>query len=274
MRANLITAFADLRASEERHRKLFETMRQGVVYQDQEGQLIAANPAALDILGVEEKELLSRASSDEAWDVVREDGSRVPPEERPGIVALHTGRPVMNEVLSVYNPKTKKYHWQRVNAIPLMAEGETKPYQVHITFDDITQRRKARETLTRYASIISSTKDMMSFVDDRYVYQAVNDSYLIHHGKEREEIIGKSIPELMGADTFNAVVKPNFDRTLNGETINFQAWFDYPKAGRRYMNVTYNPFKDDTGKVNGVVVTVSDLTDLRNTEEELQRLRK
>jgi len=35
-----------LRASEEKHRTLFETMAQGVVYQDSNGRIVSANPAA------------------------------------------------------------------------------------------------------------------------------------------------------------------------------------------------------------------------------------
>ena len=35
-----------LRESEERYRTLFETMAQGVVYQDAEGKIISANPSA------------------------------------------------------------------------------------------------------------------------------------------------------------------------------------------------------------------------------------
>ena len=37
---------------EEKYRTLFETMVQGVVYQDAEGRIISANPAAEEILGL------------------------------------------------------------------------------------------------------------------------------------------------------------------------------------------------------------------------------
>jgi PAS domain S-box-containing protein len=42
----------ELEASEVRYRTLFETMAQGVVYQDGEGRIISANPAAERILGL------------------------------------------------------------------------------------------------------------------------------------------------------------------------------------------------------------------------------
>ena len=45
-------AAASLRESEERFRSLFETMTQGVIYQNAQGEIISANPAAERILGL------------------------------------------------------------------------------------------------------------------------------------------------------------------------------------------------------------------------------
>jgi CheY-like chemotaxis protein len=64
-----------LRASEARYRTLFETMAQGVVYQDAVGRIVEANPAAVRILGLPPEAMLGRLSSDRAWDAIREDGS-------------------------------------------------------------------------------------------------------------------------------------------------------------------------------------------------------
>jgi len=46
-----------LGASEEKHRLLFETMAQGVVYQDAEGVIISVNPAAERILGLTSEQM-------------------------------------------------------------------------------------------------------------------------------------------------------------------------------------------------------------------------
>ncbi|MCG8549584.1 MAG: PAS domain S-box protein, partial [Desulfobacterales bacterium] len=273
MRTHLINAFSELKTSEERHRKLFETMRQGVIYQESGGHILSANPAASQILGIDENRLASMTSYDSHWVLAREDGSPIPPGDQPGMIALKTGKAVMGEVLSVYNPRLKERRWLRVNAVPLIRNGETTPYQVHLTFDDITRWKKSRELINRYVQIISSTNDLMSFVDDLYIYRAVNDSYLKYHNKKCDEIIGFSIPDLMGTEVFESVVKPNFDRAMGGENINFQAWFDYPKMGRRYMSVTYSPFYEKKDIVNGVVVSAHDMTGIKLAEFEIRDLR-
>jgi PAS domain S-box-containing protein len=133
------------------------------------------------------------------------------------------------------------------------------------------ERQKAEKTLRRYEHIISSTNDLMSFVDKNYIYQAVNNAYLIAHAKKREEIIGFSVENLIGTEKFQNLVKANLDLTLNGERVKYQAWFEYAGIGRRFMDVTYYPFKDTHDEeINGVVVAVHDLTERKQTEEELK----
>jgi|GEM_PF-2281051 len=273
MRIHLINAFSELKISEERHRKLFETMPQGVIYQDPDGNILSINPAASKIFGLDEKRLMSTNHYDAHWEFFREDGTPVSPDAHPGMLALTTGKTIMDEVLRVYNPSKKADRWLKINAVPLIREQEAVPYQVHLTFDDITRRKQAQELIDRYVQIISSTNDLMAFIDNQYIYRAVNDSYLTYHGKKYEEIIGFPISTLMGSQIFESMVKPNFDRALDGETINFQRWFTYHEVGRRYMNVTYSPFYKEDDKVDGVVVSVNDLTEIKLAENEIRDLR-
>jgi PAS domain-containing protein len=84
----------ELRESEEKHRRLFETMSQGVVYQAANGAIVSANPAAERILGLSLDQMMGRTSSDPGWEATREDGSDFPGNEHPAMVALRTGEPV------------------------------------------------------------------------------------------------------------------------------------------------------------------------------------
>jgi PAS domain S-box-containing protein len=80
-----------LRDSEEKHRTLFDTMAQGVVYQDGNGKIVSANPAAERLLGLSLDQLLGRTSTDPEWHCIREDGTPFPGEEHPAMVSLRTG---------------------------------------------------------------------------------------------------------------------------------------------------------------------------------------
>jgi len=93
-----------LRESEERHRTLFESMAQGVVYHDADGHITAANPAAERIIGLTLDQMRGLTSMDPRWRALREDGSDLPGEEHPLTVARLTGKPVRDVVTAVFNP--------------------------------------------------------------------------------------------------------------------------------------------------------------------------
>ncbi|NLE08588.1 MAG: PAS domain S-box protein, partial [Dehalococcoidales bacterium] len=138
-----------LRESEEKYRTLFETMAQGVVYQDVDGKITAANKAAERILGLTVEQMTGRTSGDERWHAIHQDGTPFPGEDHPAMIALRTGAPVMNTLMGVFHPLENRYHWIVVNAIPLVQPEDKKPYQVYTTFMDITERYLAEEEIER-----------------------------------------------------------------------------------------------------------------------------
>jgi signal transduction histidine kinase len=145
-----------LARSERRHRLLFETMLQGVVYQDADGKILSMNPAAERILGKTPTEFLGRTSVDEEHHTIREDGSFFPGLEHPSMVSLRTGQEVRDVVMGVYNPWEEAYRWINITAVPLFRPGQDKPYQVYTCFDDITARRQAEQALRELNATLES----------------------------------------------------------------------------------------------------------------------
>jgi PAS domain S-box-containing protein len=136
-----------LQESEEKYRLLFETMAQGVVYLDAEGRILFANNAAERILGLSLDQMLGRKSIYPEWKTIHEDGSDFLGETHPVTVALRTGKKVNNVIMGVFNQLNENYTFISISAVPLFKNGETKPYQVYATFEDITERKQADDTL-------------------------------------------------------------------------------------------------------------------------------
>ncbi len=133
--------------------------------------------------------------------------------------------------------------------------------------EQISERKKAENTLRKYELIVSTTKDLLSLIDRKYIYQAVNNAYLEVHRKRHDLIIGHSISELMGAKVFKEKIKVNIDRSFKGEQINYKEWFDFDELGQRYMDVTYYPYFEVDGSVSAVVINSRDITeDIRMQE--------
>lgn len=136
-----------LEKSEKKFRTLFETMTQGVVYQNKKGEIISVNPAAEKILGLTLDQMLGRTSIDPRWKTIDKDGNKLPGEKHPSMITLQTGEAIKDTLLGVFNPITNDHVWILVNSTPQFKKGSTKPFQVYSTFLNITDRRKAEMEL-------------------------------------------------------------------------------------------------------------------------------
>lgn len=117
---------------------LYESMADGVVYQNADGYITRANPAAEHLLGLTLDQMQGRTSSDPRWHAIQADGSPFPAESHPAMVALKTGKNVENVEMGIFHPEKNKHVWILVNARPEFRQGETTPWQVYTTFTDIT----------------------------------------------------------------------------------------------------------------------------------------
>jgi PAS domain S-box-containing protein len=133
---------------------LFNTMPEGVVYEDALGMPILMNQAAEKISGLTLEHIQGFIPMPPDYHVIYPDGSLFPIEEHPTLVALRTGKPVMNEIMGLFNPSIEKYKWISLNAVPEFKPGEKHPHQVFATFTDITEQVEAEQKLKSQSELL------------------------------------------------------------------------------------------------------------------------
>ncbi|MBF0450886.1 MAG: response regulator [Candidatus Magnetomorum sp.] len=131
----------------------------------------------------------------------------------------------------------------------------------------IIQHERAEKQLRMYEKIVSATSDMIALIDTNYRYILVNASYVNAFGKQKDELISKTVEELFGEEMY-AQLQPKLNRCFKGETTVFETWYNYPQTGLRYMSVQYAPWVQD-GTIEHVVVSGRDITRLKRAEEQL-----
>jgi len=133
------------------------------------------------------------------------------------------------------------------------------------------QKERFHKTLRLYEKILASTSELMAFVDQRYIFQAVNEAYLQTYGQQREAIIGSSLTQVHGAMLFQNFLQPAVDWCLAGNSSKQQRWLQLPHTDRRcYMDVGFYPYRDEpNGEVSGVVLSWRDLTETMLLSEKL-----
>ncbi len=140
-----------LKAAVDRSRQFdvfFDGLQEGVVVQDENSNIIEANPNAADVLGLTLDQLLGRDSFDPNWRIFDETGAPLPPEMQPSNQALTTGKPVTNFIVGVELANGTQ-RWISINSQPYFRPDETRPYRTATTFIDITEKRERELELVR-----------------------------------------------------------------------------------------------------------------------------
>jgi PAS domain S-box-containing protein len=139
---------------------------------------------------------------------------------------------------------------------------------------DITERRRAEETLrakeTQVRLITDTAPVMLSQCSRDERFRFVNRMYAERLGLVPEQIVGKSITEILGKDA-SEIIRPHIQTALNGEPVEYETEIPYERIGRRFMHAAYVPEKDASGNVTGWVSAISDITDRKQTEEMLRQ---
>jgi diguanylate cyclase (GGDEF)-like protein len=172
-----------LARSEQTYRTLFETVHQGVVFQDTAGYIQSANPAAERILGLSIEQLQGRTSLDPRWHTIRPDGSPFPGEDHPAMVALRTGNPVYGVVMGVKNPLLEQPVWININATPVNARDTGELEYVYTVFDDISETVRLQQELE-----IRANQDFLTGVANRRYFFSQSSQALARAKRYNSEV--------------------------------------------------------------------------------------
>ncbi len=256
-----------LAESEERHRLLFETMSQGVVYQDADGRITSANPAAVRILGLTLDQMQGRTSVDPRWRAIHEDGSDFPGETHASMVALRTGKEVNNVIMGVFNPATDACRWISVNAIPQSRPGEDKPYRVYTTFADITERKRSedavRESEAQNQALIRAFPDILfvNRLDGEFL--AVHTSHPELLFAPPEAFLHRKVKEIMPKPLGDSLMKAFADAVGLGAVQELNYVLPVGGEDRHYEARVTRSTKDT------VITIVREVTERKRAEERI-----
>ncbi len=259
-----------LRAGEEKYRRLFETLSQGVVYHGADGGIVSANPAAERILGISVDQILSKTSMDPCWKMICEDGSSVFGTDHPAMIALRTGEKVGPVIRGVFHPEKNAHIWLDITAVPLFQPGDGKPSQVYATFEDITGRRKAEEEARaahqRLVTVLDSINALI-YVADMETHEIL---FINEHGRgDFGEIVGHKCWEVLQGELSGPCDFCTNPKLLDedGKPTGVYSWeFHNPKTGK-----WYHCFDRAIEWVDGRMVRLEsafDITERKRAEEE------
>ena len=264
-----------LEGSERKFRTMYETMALGVVYQDADGRVTAANPAAERILGLTLAQMQGREAADPRWGAIHEDGTDYPEDQNPAIVALRTGRPVHGAVMGINNPAQGR-RWIIIDAIPQTRPGESRPSEVFTTFKDVTEQREAERSLraieetvrrseARLRGILDATQESIWLFSRDAVVLLANAVALRRFGRTAEDVVGRRMEDILTPE-LAALRLAKLQQVVES---NQPVEFEDERAGMNFRHNFY-PVPDAAGRVVAVASFSRDITASRRNEARLR----
>ena len=110
---------------------------------------------------------------------------------------------------------------------------------------------------------------MTCYVDRDEVVRFLNKPLADFLEEPREAILGKSVREMMGEETY-ADRKALIDEALAGNRQFFVAEFEHPRRGKVAIQAEYVPWTGTDGSVSGVIMLVTDISEQATAERALK----
>jgi PAS domain S-box-containing protein len=178
-----------LRASESKHRSLFENSPVGIISVDTTGRILEVNPKLVELLGSPSPEATKTINMFE-----------FPPLIESGFADVFKQCISTGKTLSVEGPYISKWGRNSIFRVLLtpIKEGESGVLGCQAVIEDVTERKQAEESLRRnketLETILNNIPVMVAFLDSRSRHQYVNQSW--------RDTLGWTLEEAQNDDIF------------------------------------------------------------------------
>ncbi|MGC1905541.1 MAG: PAS domain S-box protein [Candidatus Acidiferrum sp.] len=247
--------------TEEFYCRIYQQVATGVAITNWQGVFQECNPAFCALIGYTEEELRT-------IDFV----SLIHPEDRQAdllqVRRLQVGEIPSFEIENRYIHKNGEPVWGRKFVSVLHGE-DGEPTHLIALVTNVTEGKRAQERLLEYERVVELLGDRIIVVDREYRYVMANAAFLNYRGFEKDQVIGHTVAEIVGKETFEANIKEQFDECFRGKVVQREVKYSYPKLGARNILASYFPIRGPLG-VDRIACVLRDITERKAAEEALR----
>jgi len=120
-------------------------------------------------------------------------------------------------------------------------------------------------------NIINNSRSMISVINREYIYEKVNLAFCNAHNVKDNQVVGRTLADIWGTQTFCDFIKNNIDKCFNnGDSIQYEASFETPVNGTRYFEVTFRPISVSGKEVTHLIAETLDIHDIKVKELQIR----
>jgi len=168
--------------------------------------------------------------------------------------------------------RTGRVRWVEASGA-IIRDSEGEALRSYGTVIDVTEQKliseRVRDSEAELRLITNVIPALISYVDRDERYRFVNDQYSKLFGIDKTAIVGRKLSSVLSPRSYKQL-QPLIERAFGGESFSIDSWVAYKGLGDRYVHVSYVPDFGPDRKVRGFYSFVSDLTDLRRSEDALK----
>jgi PAS domain S-box-containing protein len=186
---------------------------------------------------------------------------------------VYTGIPYHGrefEVIHSRNGNLEKIYVNFIYSPVTDSDGKRNGFAVVATeVTDLVQNRKNLEATQSHLKLLSDTVPAMIFyIDAEERYQSYNERFMNWFGVDSTEALGKTVKEFIGEKAYEKV-KPHLDVAYGGKQEFYEMMAPSRMNQMKWLQIVYTPYEVD-GKVVGVIVHASDITNIKNQQQLLE----
>ena len=176
---------------------------------------------------------------------------------------------IIEEVLSEHQK-----HELKVPDKPAKSDRVIEHMHTEVLTKKLDKKLHELQQQKEYMQLITDAMPVLiSHIDNEYRYQYVNKTYEDWYHISQAEINGKYVRDIVGERAFE-IIRPYIDRALQGEAVTFEALLPVDDGSERYIQAKYIPHNDEESDFSGFFELVSDITERKLSEQELQLYRE
>ncbi len=258
--------------SEARLKTAFDVLPVGAMLTDESGNILYVNPAGQQIWAGAKYVGIEQFGEYKAWWVST--GLPVEPDDWAIARAVRNGETSLNEELEI--ECFDGSHKLILNtAIPVRDE-QGQVHGVFVVNEDITQRKQAEQALLRGNELIgkafNSIDILIAYMDRNFNFIKVNEAYAASDGRPAAFYEGKNhfelFPNLENQAIFQQVVDTGEIYSVKEKPFEYA---NNPERGVSYWNWRLQPVFEVDGSVQGLVLSLVDVTERKRAELKLQQ---
>jgi PAS domain S-box-containing protein len=264
-----------LKSSEQKFKKVVETIPSGILLIDKEGKVNFANPASEIILGKKREKMTKLFYNDVEWNITSIDGNPLPEDNFPFVKVQKSLEPLFNEELSIQHQNGERIILS-INAAPYIDSEGTFNGMV-ASLENITERKKTDEIIRKSEHRLRNIIENAPFGAHLYKYQENGELIFIGANKAADKIlkidhnqfINKTIEEAFPA-LINTPVPEKYKQVAREGIYYEDDQITYNEKG---INGAYEIHAFQTDK-NRMTVFFHDITEHKKREEALKSSEK